>query len=244
MGITLDYTTKIVSITSPTTQITIQELVDAIRQSEDDLINMSYPKVIDAVGKDDLGGSVSTAITLTLSNLWQIQYWNGVTIGIIKDGNIVGGVGGEPLKPTGGADTLVINNQVGGVIVATGSGVTDQDKTDIIDGVWDEGKSGHTASGTTGEAISALPSGMAKGEAVLGFSFMILDTDGNPATGETVSGQISKDGNSFNALSGITEIGLGFYKINLSSDNMNADTIGLVFTATGCRQTSISIVTT
>ena len=156
MAITLDYTTKIILITTPTTDVTIQELVNAIRDSEDELEHLSYAKVIDAVGKADLGGSVTTAITLTLSSLWQIQFWCGVTLGMIKDGNIVGGVGDEPIKATGCADTILILNQVGGTIAVVGSGVTPQDKIDIIEGVWDEATSGHIIAGTTGEALNDI----------------------------------------------------------------------------------------
>ena len=120
MAIQLNPLTKVVEITSPTTTVTVQELVNAIRDWEDELANMSYSRVIDAVGKADLGGSVYTAITLTLSSTWQIQFWNGVTVGYIKDGTVVGGVGGYPVKPTGGNDTIIVNNQVGGTISLSG----------------------------------------------------------------------------------------------------------------------------
>ena len=156
MAISLTPSTKIINITSPTDTVTIQELVNAIRDWEDELENMSYAKVIDAVGKADLGSSVYTAITMTLSDTWQIQFWNGVTVGIVKDGNIVGGVGGMPLKLTGGPDTLIINNQVGGVITVTGSGVTEQDKLDIADRVWDEDITGHTTIDSTADYVTKI----------------------------------------------------------------------------------------
>lgn len=146
MGIILDETTRIISITSPTTTVTIAELVTAIRNWEDELSSMTYPHVIDTDGKTDLTGGIYTAITLTISSIWQIQFWNGVTIGITKDGNLVGGVGDEPVKPTGGMDTIIIQNQVGGVITVSGSGVTPQDKIDIISGVWDEDLMTHNIS--------------------------------------------------------------------------------------------------
>jgi len=120
MAIQLNPLTKVVEITTPTTTVTVQELVNTIRDWEDELGNLSYNKVIDAVGKADLGGSVYTAITLTMSDTWQIQFWNGVVVGYIKDGTVVGGVGGYPVKPTGGADTIIVNNQVGGTISLSG----------------------------------------------------------------------------------------------------------------------------
>lgn len=244
MAISLNPQTKVVSVTSPQTDTTIQEFVDTIRDWEDELQNMSFKKVINTFGKADLGGSVYTAITLTLLNNWQIQYWSGVGIGIIKGGNLVGGLGGQPVKPTGGPDTIIVNNQVGGIITVTGSGITDQDKLDIADRVWDELKASHIITGSTGEAINNLPSGMARSEAISGFMFMMIDVNGNPALLKTVSGYISKDGGTFASFGTIIEVGRGCYKLDLSSDNMDAGTVALSFDASGCRNTDIMVVTT
>ena len=156
MAISLNPLTKLIEITSPTTTVTIQELVNTIRDWEDELENLSYEQVIDAVGKADLGSSVYTAITMTLSSTWQIHYWNGVTLGIIKDGNLVGGIGGEPIKPTGGPDTILVINQVGGTIAVTASGITEQDKLDIADRVWDEDITGHTTIDTTADYVTKI----------------------------------------------------------------------------------------
>ncbi len=119
MAIRFDVTVspKVIMITSPTTEVTVQELVNAIREWEDDPWNMSYQKVIDAVGKADLGGGVVTGITMTLSSDWQIQFWAGVGYGIVKDGNIVGGYSNQPIKATGGSDTILQLGAVGATIV-------------------------------------------------------------------------------------------------------------------------------
>ena len=137
MGISMDASTKIVSITSPTTSVTVQELVNAIRDWEDEQENMAYAHVIDAIGKDDLGGGMTTGITMTLSSLWQVQFWNGVTRGTLKGGNVVGGVGGVPIKNTGGNDTIL---QLGAVATTIAEG----DAEAIADAVWDEPLTGST----------------------------------------------------------------------------------------------------
>lgn len=123
MAISLDAPTRIISITSPTTTVTVQELVTAIRNWESELENMTYEYVIDTAGIDDLGSGVTTGITLTLSSLWQIQFWSGVVRGTLRDGNIVGGVGGVPVKNTGGADTVLQLGAVGTTIATTGGSV-------------------------------------------------------------------------------------------------------------------------
>ncbi|MBW2077900.1 MAG: hypothetical protein JRI71_10205 [Deltaproteobacteria bacterium] len=138
----MDASTKIVSITSPTTSVTVQELVNTIRDWEDEQENLAYAHVIDAVGKDDLGSGVTTGITMTLSSLWQIQFWNGVTRGTLKDGNIVGGVGGVPVKNTGGNDTIL---QLGAVAttIATAGGA-------LAQSVWEYDLSGSFSSKNAG----------------------------------------------------------------------------------------------
>ena len=52
----------------PATEITVQKIVNLCREWEDDPWNMSYPKLISAAGKEDLGGGVSVGITATLEN--------------------------------------------------------------------------------------------------------------------------------------------------------------------------------
>ena len=49
---------------------------------------------------------------------------------------------------------IISTNSAGLITTISGSGVTEQDKTDIIDGVWDEATSGHSSVGTFGEAIT------------------------------------------------------------------------------------------
>jgi hypothetical protein len=59
---------RIIVIDSPTTSASIQEIVDAIREWEDNNPGMGYEYLIDAAGKEDLGGGVAVAITAQLNN--------------------------------------------------------------------------------------------------------------------------------------------------------------------------------
>ncbi len=71
--------------------------------------------------------------------------------------------------------------------------------------------------------------------------------DGTPATGKTVSGAVSLDGAPEVALTNsasITEVGTtGSYHIDLVAGDMNGNTVSLRFSATGCKDTKIFIVT-
>lgn len=76
------------------------------------------------------------------------------------------------------------------------------------------------------------------------FSFAMQLADGTPGTGLTVSGQIAKDGGSFsNLTNSVSEIAAGWYKVNLTQAEMNADVVALKFTATGAKQANIAILT-
>jgi len=57
---------RIIEILSPTTDISVQEIVDTLRDWEDD--NLSYERLISAAGKENLGGGVTVGITATLQN--------------------------------------------------------------------------------------------------------------------------------------------------------------------------------
>lgn len=59
---------RIVEIRKPTTDVTVQEIYDAIRNWEDEPSSMSYPPLISGAGKEDLGGGVTVGITATLQN--------------------------------------------------------------------------------------------------------------------------------------------------------------------------------
>ena len=92
-----------------------------------------------------------------------------------------------------------------------------------------------------------LPSGIAKNVALSNLMFtMVLSSDGKtPATGKTITAQISKDGGAFgNCANAVSEVGEGWYKINLIQAEMNADIVALKFTGTGCLQRNMEIATT
>lgn len=57
---------RIIEVLDPATDVTVQELVDEIRDWEDD--NLSFKKLLSAAGKEALGGGVLVGITATLQN--------------------------------------------------------------------------------------------------------------------------------------------------------------------------------
>jgi len=94
--------------------------------------------------------------------------------------------------------------------------------------------------------VTALARGIAKNVALSNFKFlMVLSTDHiTPATGKTITAQISKDGGGFGACTNaVVEVGSGIYKINFTQAEMNADVIAFKFTETDCDQRTITLFT-
>lgn len=91
-----------------------------------------------------------------------------------------------------------------------------------------------------------LPSGITKNVALSNFEFlMVLSSDHiSPATGKTITSQISKDGGAFASMTNsANEVGSGVYKITITQAEMNADVLVLKFTSTSCDQRTITVLT-
>ena len=94
---------------------------------------------------------------------------------------------------------------------------------------------------TSGQLGQAIPLRLARSVAVSGFPFyMVSSTDHvTPFTSGVCSGQVSRDGGGFGALqSGLvvgaySEIGLGWYRCNLSSGDLAGNQLILNFQAVG-----------
>jgi len=74
MALTFDKVNKIITVLSPDTEITIQNLLNSIREWEDDLLSMDLPFIASCAGKEPLGGGVAVGLTLTLLDDWQLAF--------------------------------------------------------------------------------------------------------------------------------------------------------------------------
>jgi len=94
--------------------------------------------------------------------------------------------------------------------------------------------------------VSDLPARITKNTALSAFSFiMVSSTDHvTPTTGLTVTATRSLDGAAFEACANaVSEIGSGWYKIDLAAADLNANIVALKFTATGADATNLTIPT-
>jgi hypothetical protein len=137
VALATDWDNKQILVTSPQTDVLVQDLIDFIRNDiEPCCEGITYHRSPAASGKESLGGSVATGITLELLDDWQLKFWAGSYTATISGGNLIGGIAGDPVAYTAGVQVVIIQSAAS-TIVVTGSGVTEQDMEDIAAEVWE-----------------------------------------------------------------------------------------------------------
>lgn len=130
MALQLNYSSKIVAVTSPTTGVDAQTLHDFIEDQMASPVGMVSDggnssflgDILKPEGKieDESNPGVFSQIILVLNPEWQIQFWVGSGYTRIFGGKIVGGVAGQPMKSSGGVgDITVLESPVDGVAIGT-----------------------------------------------------------------------------------------------------------------------------
>ncbi len=92
--ITVDTTVapRVITVAAPSTVLTVQDLLDTLREWEQEMQNLEQKKIVDAAGKDDLGGGLQVEITITLLDAvitFEARGGPGYTQCLIDGGNIV-----------------------------------------------------------------------------------------------------------------------------------------------------------
>jgi hypothetical protein len=139
MAISIDWeaSPRIVTVLAPAVSITIQDLVNQIRDAEDEMAELEYDHLLDASGKDTLSTGIVSGITAKLLNgklAFEARTGPSFVQCTVSGGNVVAVDGaGNPMMAieTTAYTQVVVLNQVGGVI-ATSSGDVDA----ISAGVW------------------------------------------------------------------------------------------------------------
>ena len=186
----------------------------------------------------DIWSSVTRSLTdktnFSLSTSGIKAIWDQLTSGLTTIGSL-GKLLVDNINTTISSRNSTVPDIAG--TAATLHGVTDG-KIDVVDSIVDSIKL----------QTDNLPSGIAKGEALTKFDFlMVLSSDHiTSAIGKTVTGTISKDGGSFVGITNtITEVSNGMYTIGsgFTSTEMNANIITLQFSNTDCDTRTITIIT-
>ncbi len=120
LPLNFDFYDSIIEVPASDTSLSMQYLINQVRDTEDELTpGLAYNKIADATGKDDLGGGVTTAITVRLLDNWRVRFEarDTLTQCTISGGNLVGGPGGNPIAPS--ANTQVLNLSSAAGVIAT-----------------------------------------------------------------------------------------------------------------------------
>jgi len=143
MGIQFNYATSIISITAPQTDISMQELSNAISDEEATPWGMNYPAsdtpgIAEIAGKFDKSGGAGTTfseIIVDLYSPWQVQFWQGSGVTKTAGGSLLGGLGGIPVKATGAAgDITLVSQPVDGTLIVEGvAGLTEEEHDAVMD---------------------------------------------------------------------------------------------------------------
>jgi len=145
MAIIFDKTNKVILIEKDQTEITIQNLINAIRDWEDELVNLEEASAASATGKQDLGAGVKVGITLELINNWRIQFEardgpNYISC-IVTGGNLVAtnDYDDNPIKPSAFTQITIAQSSSATVSEGTGGGLSDEEHSQLMESVALEG---------------------------------------------------------------------------------------------------------
>lgn len=123
MAIEFDHALHLINITGAQSDLTCQDLINAIRTEEASATGIYYPQIATASGKESLGSGVSVGITVNLVDPWQVKFTAGNYIARVSGGNLVGGLGGDPIAYSAGVQVLLIQSAASTVVLGDGSSV-------------------------------------------------------------------------------------------------------------------------
>ena len=111
MALSFNEVNKIITVLSPDVEITIQNLLNSIRDWESELSSLDIPEVCSCAGKEPLGGGVEVGLTLTLLDDWQLAFEARLGPEYIQcrvsGGNIVALNVNGPIYPTAFTQVLI-----------------------------------------------------------------------------------------------------------------------------------------
>lgn len=186
MAYVFDFQNTLIEITSPQTDVIIQDLIDEIRAAEASAEGIAYPKIANASGKESLSAGVNVGITVELQNGWQLHFWVGSYTASITGGNLVGGPADDPIAYSAGVQVVLVQSAAATIVSTGGSALTQEEHDElfaIADNVWDEPTIGHSLAGSTGKALQDVLTGVQDSLGVSGentkWSGMAFDSNDN-----------------------------------------------------------------
>jgi hypothetical protein len=144
VSLTFDHVAKRIGVPQAAAQpLSLQALINAIREEEATVRGICYEQIADATGKADLGGGVLTGITLNLRSSWALQFEAGAYQATVNGGNLADAL--ARIANTGSPQVLVQSSAAATVV--NGEGGTGPTEGAIAAAVW--ASAGRTLTGVT-----------------------------------------------------------------------------------------------
>ncbi len=102
--------------------ILMQVLINSIRAQEAGEQGITYDQIADATGKNDLGGGVSTGITVALRSTWKLDFAAGAYQASVSGGNLADAL--ARIHNTGNPQVLVLASAAATLVETGTSGLT------------------------------------------------------------------------------------------------------------------------
>lgn len=154
-----DFQDQRIDVPATETSLNVFTLWKAIREAQATAVGIAYSEIARAGGLDTLDDTqgIQTFITVTLFDNWEV---NSLLLSgkfTTSGGNLLRDDGNDPFRDNPLITYFAFFSQAGTVTtVATGSGVTDQDKSDIADRILGRNIAGGSSGGrTVTEALRA-----------------------------------------------------------------------------------------
>jgi hypothetical protein len=128
-----DFSNKIIDIPFSITEVLLLDLLGDIRSAEETAQGIGYGQIASASGGESLGGSVSVGVTVNLLDDWQIRFASGNYIAKVSGGNLVGGLGGDPIAYSSGVQVLLVQSAASTIVTtSTGSGLSSEERSKLM----------------------------------------------------------------------------------------------------------------
>jgi len=141
VSIDWDLSPRLLTVASPSTEITVQDLYDTCKYLEDSPNGLVFDYLIDAGGKEPIGATDFVGITATLNNAvlaFEARGGPSWTLCIISGGNLVAvDDNGDPIDPRYPTDYITVDRALSSSPtiseVDSGSGLTPSEQAQLSD---------------------------------------------------------------------------------------------------------------
>lgn len=121
MALSFDHASRLIGVPqADAVPLLVQTLVNAIREEEASERGIVHDQILDASGKEDLGGGVVTGITAGLRSTWKINFAAGAYQASIDGGNLADAL--SRIHNTGSPQVLILASAAATVVTGDGGG--------------------------------------------------------------------------------------------------------------------------